>query len=120
MKYLLLIHTNPANWALLPEETRNGLMGEYLAFTKDIIGSGELVDGAPLADPSTATTVRVLDGATETTDGPFAESKEHLAGYYLIECESLDRAVELAARIPDARYSGVEVRSVMDMAGQEM
>jgi hypothetical protein len=120
MKYLLLIHTNPANWAVMSEQERNTLLGEYAAFGKEITDSGELVDGAPLGDASTATTVRVRGGQREVTDGPFIESKEHLAGYYLVDCENLDRAIALAERIPDARFSGVEVRPVMDMGGVEL
>jgi hypothetical protein len=120
VKYMLLIYSNPANWAALPEAERAGLMGEYGAFTKEIIDSGEFVSGDPLADTATATTVRVRGGATETTDGPFVESKEYLAGYYVVDCKDHDRAVALAARIPDARFSAIEVRPVMDMSGAEM
>jgi hypothetical protein len=117
-KYLLSIYSNPANWAALPEAERDGLLAEYGKFTQEIIDSGELVDGAPLADPTTANTVR--NAGADVVDGPFAESKEHLAGYYIVECATQERAVELAARIPDARFNAVEVRAVMDMGGQEM
>jgi hypothetical protein len=120
VKYLLLIYTNPANWALLSEDERNALLGEYSVFNKDITESGELVDGYPLADPSAATSVRVRADRRELTDGPFIESKEHLAGYYLVDCENLDRAIALAERLPDVRLGGVEVRPVMDMGGVEM
>ncbi len=120
MKYMLLIYSNPANWAALPEAERNGLMGEYGTFTREIVESGEFVAGDPLADVTTATTVRVRGGAADVTDGPFIESKEHLAGYYVVDCKDLDRALALAARIPDARFGGVEVRPVMDMGGTEM
>ncbi|HEV8559665.1 MAG TPA: YciI family protein [Actinophytocola sp.] len=120
MKYLLSIYSNPANWAVLPESERDGLMAEYAVFSKEIMDSGELVDGAPLADFSTAQTVRVRSGSPEVVDGPFAESKEHLAGYYIVECGSQARAVEIALRIPDARFNAVEVRALLDMGGQEM
>jgi hypothetical protein len=120
MKFLLSIYSNPANWATLSQEEQDGLMGEYFAFTKEIADSGELIDGSPLADPGTARTVRVRSGATDVIDGPFAESKEFLAGYYLIDCETEERAVELAAKIPDARFNAIEVRAVLDMSGQEM
>ena len=120
MKYMLLIYSNPANWAALPEAERNGLMGEYGTFTKDIVDSGEFVSGDPLAGTETASTVRVGQGGAEVTDGPFVESKEHLAGYYVVDVKDLDRALALAARIPDARFGAVEVRPVLDMSGAEM
>jgi hypothetical protein len=120
MKYILSIYTNPANWATLTESERQGLMAGYATLTKEIVDSGEYVDGAPLADYSTAQTVRVRSGRTDVVDGPFAESKEHLAGYYVVECESRERAVAIAARIPDARYNAVEVRALLDAGGQEM
>jgi hypothetical protein len=120
VKYMLLIYSNPANWAALPEAERNGLMAEYGTFTKDIVDSGEFVSGDPLAGTETASTVRVRAGATDVTDGPFVESKEHLAGYYIVDVKDLDRALALAARIPDARFGGVEVRPVLDMSGVEM
>ena len=120
MKYLLLIYTNPANWALLSEEERNGMLGEYVAFTNDTTETGEHLDGRPLSDPSTATTVRVRAGQREVSDGPFIESKEYLAGYYLVDCESLDRAIAQDARLPDARFGGIEIRPVMDLGGVEM
>ncbi|MGH3858256.1 YciI family protein [Actinokineospora sp.] len=119
-KYLLSIYSNPANWATLSDAERDGLMGEYGAFTQEIVDSGEFVDGAPLADPTTSSTVRVRSGSADVVDGPFAESKEHLAGYYIVDCVSQERAVELAAKIPDARFNAVEVRAVMDLGGQEM
>ena len=109
MKYMLLIHTDPAN--PLPEE----MMSEYMTFTQGIIESGEFVSGDPLHGPETATTVKVRNGSTTTTDGPFAEVKEHMAGYYIVDVKDLDRALELAAKIPDARTAGVEVRPILDM-----
>jgi len=117
---MLLSYSNPANWEQLSDDERGGLMAEYGAFTKEIVDSGEHVDGAPLADPGTSRTVRVRGGRAEVVDGPFAESKEHLAGYYVVECDSLDRATEVAARIPDARFNAIEVRPLMDMGGLEM
>ena len=120
MKYMLLIYSNPANWATLPEAEQKGLMDEYWTFTKDITDSGEFVSGDPLADITTARTVQVRDGRADVTDGPFVETKEHLAGYYVVEVETAERAAELAAKIPDARYGAVEVRPVMDMGGTEM
>jgi hypothetical protein len=115
MRYMLLIHANPANWATVTEAEANAMFAEYGAFTQRIVDSGEFVSGDPLQGPETATVVRVRDGARSTTDGPFVETKEHLAGYYVVECASLDRALALAAEIPDARSSGVEVRPLADM-----
>ena len=115
MRYMLLIYTNPSNWATLSEAEVGAMMGEYGAFTQRIVDSGEFVSGDPLQGPDTATTVRVRDGARSTTDGPFVETKEHLAGYYVVECDSLDRALTIAAEIPDARFSGIEVRPLADM-----
>jgi hypothetical protein len=88
--------------------------------SEEIEASGEFVNGAALADPATARTVRVRDGVPATTDGPFAESKEQLAGYYVLDCESMERAVEIAARDPAARLWSVEVRPVMAEQGLEM
>ena len=119
-KYLFLIHTNPANWEALTPSERDGLMQEYFAYTKEIVDSGEFINGSQLADPSAAQTVRVRGGGTQVIDGPFAESKEHLAGFYIVECDSQKRAAELASRIPDARWGGVEVRPLLDNGGQEM
>jgi len=120
MKYMLLIYSNPANWAALPEADRRQLNSDYGTFSKEIMESGEFVAGDPLAGVDAATSVRVRGGSTEVTDGPFVESKEHLAGYYIVDCKDLDRALVLAARIPDARFGGVEVRPVMDASGVEM
>jgi hypothetical protein len=117
---MLLIYSNPANWAALPEAEQKGLMDEYGTFSKEIVDSGEFVSGDPLADISTARTVQVRGGRTDVTDGPFVETKEYLAGYYVVEVETPERAAELAAKIPDARYGAVEVRPVMDMGGVEM
>ncbi len=115
MKYMLLIATDPAAFASVAQDELDGMMGEYFAFTQRIADSKEMVAGDPLQDISTATTVRVRNGSTTTTDGPFAETKEHFAGYYVVDVESLDRALELAAQIPGARYGSVEVRPIQEM-----
>jgi hypothetical protein len=123
MKYLILIHSNPATrkiWEGLSRAQRaEGLRG-YAALTEDLVASGELIVSAPLADPSLAKRVLVRDGRTMTTDGPFAEVKEHLAGFFFVECESMERAIEHAARVPEAPYGVVEVRPVMDLSGFEL
>jgi len=113
MQYMLLIYDNENNQ--LPPDERNKMFVEYGAFTQDIIKSGNFNAGAPLQSTSTATTVRVRNGKTMTVDGPFAETKEQLGGYYLVEAENLDQAVAIAARIPSARLGSIEVRPVMKM-----
>jgi hypothetical protein len=120
MKYMLLIYNNPATYEGWSEDERNALFGEVDVLMKELTESGELIGGEALADASNAKTVRVRDGVTATTDGPFAEAKEQLAGYLTVECESPERAVEIAARWPDAKYFAMEVRPVMDTSGTEM
>jgi hypothetical protein len=118
MKYLILIYSNPrsrAVWEELSEVQRVEFGRGHGAFREELAASGELVASEGLADPSLAKRVSVREGRTLTSDGPFAEVKEHLAGFYLIECQSQERAVELAARVPDAFYNEVEVRPVMDV-----
>lgn len=120
MKYVVLIYNNPATWEAMSEEERDRLMGEFDAFDKELIESGEFIGGAALADASNTKTVRVRGGVPATTDGPFAETKEQLAGYFVIDSVSLERAIEIAARDPNARFGAVEVRPIMDEAGTEM
>ena len=112
MKYMLLIYSDPT--AFNPADGEK-IMGEYMAFTQEILDSGEMVAGDPLEGSETATSVRVRDAKRTTTDGPFAETKEVLGGYYIVDVKDLDRAVELAAKIPDSRTGVVEVRPVRDM-----
>jgi hypothetical protein len=114
MKYMLLIYSDPTTFDPADGEA---LMGEYMKFTMDIVNSGEFVAGDPLGGAETATTVRVRDGKRGTTDGPFAETKEVLGGYYVVDVKDLDRALEIAALIPDARRGSIEVRPVMDIPG---
>ncbi len=111
MRYMLLIYGDPT----APVE--EGVFEEYGAFTQSIVDSKEFVAGDPLQGADTATTVRVRAGDTKTTDGPFAETKEVLGGYYIVDCKDLDRAIELAAQIPDSRTGSVEVRPVMELPG---
>lgn len=117
MKYLLMIYSNPATWDALSEPERTAMMAEAEAIMGELVESGEWVGGAALADPAHTRSVRVRGGAPAVTDGPFLEAKEHLAGYCVIECESIERATEIAARWPDARYTGLEVRPIMDVGG---
>jgi hypothetical protein len=113
MQYLLLIYGDESRWDSLSDEERNSVYEEYGAFTQDLAAQGKLVNANQLQRTETATTVRVRDGEVLTTDGPFAETKETLGGYYLIEADSLDEALEWAARIPSARDGMVEVRPLV-------
>jgi hypothetical protein len=120
VKYMLLIYSNPESWASLSAEQRDGLTEAHETLARELTEQGLLVSAAGLADPITTRTVQVRDDATTTTDGPYAEAKEHLAGFYLVECDNIDQAIGYAARLPDAEYVAVEVRPVMDMSGLEM
>lgn len=115
MQYLLLIYLNEAEAAKRTPEENAKNFDEYMSFSKAIGESGHLVGGQPLEPVATATTVRVKGGKVVRTDGPFAETREQLGGYYLIEAKDLDEAVSIAARIPDARDGSIEVRPVMQI-----
>jgi hypothetical protein len=112
MQYLLMIYQNEAEYAKIDDATRQKMTAEYEAFTKSIVQSGNFKAGDRLRPVSTATTVRVRDGKTLTTDGPFAETREQLAGYYLVDAKDLDAALGIAARIPSARLGSIEVRPI--------
>jgi hypothetical protein len=131
VKYLLLIYSNPENWEhpmflrnpeflAMSATEREALTEQSDALHREIAESGELLVAAALADPVNTRSVRVRDGVLATTDGPYMEIKEQLAGYLVVDCESVERAVEIASRIPDARFGGVQVQPIMDMSGQEM
>ena len=121
MKYMLLIYNNPATLEALSEEERNEVFGDVGALMNELTDSGELVGGEALAHPSTAKTVRRHEGAVAATDGPFAEAKEQFAGYVMVDCESEERALEIALRWPDPKYGGaLELRAVMQESGTEM
>ena len=115
MRYALLIYASEQDWANQSEEESQAVNQEYMAFTKDIIDRGLMKGGEALQPTSTATTVRVRDGETLTTDGPFAETKDQLGGFYLVDCRDLDEAIEVAAGIPDARRGSIEVRPIMEI-----
>jgi hypothetical protein len=120
MKFVALIFNNPGAFEELSQEERDRLMAEVDAFLNEFSESGELLGGSALADPSTGKTVRLRGGVPAITDGPFAEAKEQLAGYYQLDCESIERATEIVLRDPAARLWAVEVRPIMDEAGTEM
>ena len=115
MQYLLLIYNAESEWDAMSEAEAGKMQQEFGAFTQDIIASGNYKGGNRLHPTSKATTVRVENGKTLVTDGPFAETKEQLGGYYLIEAADLDEATALAARIPSARTGPVEVRPIVPM-----
>jgi hypothetical protein len=117
---MLLIYNNPAALQALPAEDMQKIMDEVGVIMGELTESGELVGGEALADPSLTRTVRVRDGVTATTDGPFAESKEQFAGYLTVDVETEERAVEIAARWPDAKYCAMEVRAVMQTSGGDV
>ena len=118
MKYLLLIYENPGTREQFFAD--EALMGRVDAIVKELTDSGELVRGEGLADPSQAKSVRVVDGAPAVTDGPFAEAKEHLGGFMLVEVESEERALDIATRFPHIGTGGMEVRPLMEASGTEM
>ena len=113
MQYLLMIYQSEAESGKVDAAARQKMTGEYGAFTQSIIQSGNFKAGDGLQPTTTATTVRVRDGKTLTTDGPFAETREQLGGYYLVEAKDLDAALAMAARIPGAKTGSIEVRPIM-------
>jgi hypothetical protein len=115
-----MIYMNPTVFETLSEEEQAAVIDAHDGFQAGIRESGELVGFAALADPSNSKTVRVRSDVPAVTDGPYVESKEFLAGFYVVDCESVERADELAAMIPDARFTAIEVRPVMNEAGMEM
>jgi hypothetical protein len=120
VKYILLIYQNPASFEALSEEERNQVFAEVDAIIQELTESGEWIGGEGLADSSNTKTVKVRDAVPIITDGPFIEAKEQLAGYCIVQCETLERATEIAARWPDARYCAMEVRALMSEGGEEM
>lgn len=123
MKYMLLIYTDGEAYSKVSEEENQKIFGEYGAFTQGIVESGEFVSGDPLQGNDTTTTVRTSNDQTLVTDGPFIESTEFLAGYYVIDVPNLDRAIEIAGKLPGVPrgLDTIEIRPVMavpaDMGG---
>jgi hypothetical protein len=113
MQYMLLIYDDESTWSSLSEDDRSRIMDEYWAYTDEVKNAGKYVAGDALQPISTAKSVRVRDGDVSTTDGPFAETKEQLGGYYLIEADSDEEALEWASKIPSAKLGTIEVRPVM-------
>jgi hypothetical protein len=115
MQYILLIYENEAEKKSRNAEEGQRIFGEYMAFTASIKQSGHMRAGEPLESAETATTVRVKEGKTVRTDGPFAETREQLGGFYIVEAKDLDEAVGIAARIPASKTGCVEVRPIMKL-----
>ncbi|WP_433048148.1 YciI family protein [Dactylosporangium sp. CS-033363] len=113
MKYLLLIHMNPDVWSTLTQADIDEVMAGHDTFIKTITESGELIRTDALGQPAESAVVRVRGGAPTVTDGPYVEAKEFLAGFYFVECATRDRALELAAMIPDAKWNAIEVRPIV-------
>jgi hypothetical protein len=117
MKYLIMVYSNPtslAHWETLTDAEKEEFGRAHYALTDALLDSGQLVSSEGLTPVETAKQVTVTDGAIVATDGPFAEVKEHLAGFYLVDCADIDEAVAIAARVPDAAFNHVEVRAVYD------
>jgi hypothetical protein len=114
MKYLCLIYDEEKKLETMPKSESDAFMGEYFAFTDGIKKSGHYLGGNALQPVHAATTVRIRNGKVSTTDGPFAETKEQLGGYYLIEARDLNDAIQVASKIPSARIGSIEVRPIME------
>ncbi|HYO81726.1 MAG TPA: YciI family protein [Bryobacteraceae bacterium] len=116
MKYLALVYGNESADLSRPKEEQEKEMQAYFSFTEEIGKAGIMVAGEALHPTSTATTVRIRDGKLTTTDGPFAETREQLGGYYVLECSNLDEAIQWASKIPHAGYGSIEVRPIVDFS----
>ncbi|ETK37182.1 YciI family protein [Microbispora sp. ATCC PTA-5024] len=120
MKYLLSMYMNPTIWESLSEEEQSAVFQGHDEFQKTIIASGEMVGTKAIGDPSQTTVVRVRDGAAKVAEGPYVPGEEFFCGYYVVDCATRERADELAALIPDARHTAVEVRPIVFEAGPEL
>jgi len=118
VKYVVLIYSNQATWESLPAADRDRVMGIHNTQIKELSASGEMLRVDGLAPPVNTKTVRLRGGVPVVTDGPFSEAKEQLAGVWALDCESMERAIEIAA--PIAEYDTVEIRPLMDLSGLEM
>ena len=115
MRYILMICTEEAGFEAVSPKEAEAMDAEYREFTEDVARRGILQGGERLRPTTDATTVRVREGDVLTSDGPFAETKEQLGGYYLVDCKNLDEAIEVAAKIPGARHGSIEVRPIWEM-----
>ena len=119
MRYLCLIYENEKAFETLPPAETEAIMGEYFQFTDDLRKNGKYVAAEALQPTASSTTVRVRNGKVSTTDGPFAETKEQLGGFYLIEATDLNDAIQVASRIPSARFGSIEIRPVVDFSAEQ-
>lgn len=117
MQYMLLIYGSPEEMPAMGTPESDAMNAGYFTFTQEVLAAGVMQHGAPLQGVDTATTVRVRNGERLLTDGPFAETKEHLTGYYLVDCEDLDAAIGWATKIPGAAHGSIEVRPVLHIPG---
>ena len=118
MKYLCLIYSDEKQVRAMPESQAKGMLAEYMAFGEGIRKSGHFLGGERLQPTQTATTIRSRNGKLSTTDGPFAETKEQLGGFYLIEARDLNDAIQVASKIPGTRIGSIEVRPIWELNGQ--
>lgn len=114
VKYICLIYDDEKAYESLPQEQVDAVMGEYFDLSDALAGSGQLIAAEALQPVSSATVVRVRSGRLSTTDGPYAETKEQLGGFYLVEAKDLDEAIRIAGRIPSARFGSIEVRPIFE------
>jgi hypothetical protein len=122
MKYMILIHSNPStrqDWESFSDEEREEGWRVYGAIGDGLVQSGELIATEALADPSMSRRIQIRDGVPVATDGPFAEAKEHLAGFFLVDCESEQRAIEIAGSLPEAEYGVIELRPVLQLGAPD-
>jgi len=116
MKYVLLIYGAEKAWASLPKQEQERIFNDYMTFSEELAKSGKMGACEPLEPTSTATTLRVRNGKAVPTDGPFADTKEQLGGFYVVDVKDLNEAMEWAAKIPDALTGSIEIRPVMDVS----
>ena len=116
MRYMLLIYGDERVWSSLSEDDMRRIYADHIAYGAELTKAGVLVGGAELKPVATATSIRFSGGRTRTVDGPFAETKEQLGGYYVVDCKNLDEAIQWAAKIPHASISSVEVRPIVDFS----
>ena len=120
MKYMMLIYGNEETWSSLPKEDLETLVRETDAHNAALFASGELIGAYGVADQVQARTVRLRDGVPAVTDGPYLEAKEYIGSFYVVDCESWERAIEIAAAMPSAKLVEIEIRPLMHEAGVEM
>jgi hypothetical protein len=115
VKFVLLLNGSEAEWDALGEDAQQAAMGDYYSVTEAMKEAGQYLGGEALTPSATARTLRIRDGRRMVTDGPFIESKEILGGYYLVECDSIEQALDWAAQLPDAKIGSIEVRELLDV-----